>query len=93
VVGVGSGVAVGSGVGVGGMASAVWVMLTITVSATWVKIMFGSWVGSCGAASPQADKVKAITDRMAAQANLRVFWFIFGFSPYSGCSVIITDKF
>ena len=52
---VGAVVAVGSGIGVGGIASEVCVMLTITVSATCVKIAFGSWVGSAGAAAPQAD--------------------------------------
>ena len=46
--GVGSGVLVGTGVLVG-MAAAVWVMLTITVSATCVNIMFGSVVGVAGA--------------------------------------------
>ena len=52
----GSVVAVGSGVDVGGMACAVWVMLTITVSATCVKIILGSRVGSAGAAAPHAER-------------------------------------
>jgi hypothetical protein len=79
---VGAVVAVGSGVDVGGMAIVVWVMLTITVSATWVKIMLGSRVGSAGAAEPQAERTSAAKVNIVTHAVILVFVFILDQLPF-----------
>jgi hypothetical protein len=56
-----------------GNASAVWVMLTMTVSATCVNTTFGSWVGSAFAPPEQA--LSAMT-RMPSGRNQRCFSFV-----------------
>ncbi len=89
---VGSAVAVGSGEGVGGMDSAVWVMLTITVSATWVKTTFGSRVGSAGAAAPQAESTSAAKVSIPIHAVILVLVFIVSQLPFLYGEIIITDR-
>ena len=79
---VGAVVAVGSGMGVGGMDCAVWVMLTITVSATCVKTMLGSRVGSAGAAAPQAESTSAAKASIETHAVILVLVFIVGQLPF-----------
>jgi hypothetical protein len=80
---VGAVVAVGSGMAVGGMACEVCVMLTITVSATCVKIILGSRVGSTGAAGPQAESTSAAKASIDTHAVILVLVFILDQLPFS----------